>query len=119
MIANLSGTCSKGSVSKRHINPPAESNPYLQQLLIARGYDVGPDGADGDFGRNTETALRLFQADNGLTVDGEAGAATLTALKTAPQNPMERLWTITIRHVPQAEKDAMATRWPEMEASEE
>ena len=30
----------------------------LQLKLLAHGYSVGPDGADGDFGRNTETAVK-------------------------------------------------------------
>lgn len=89
-----------------------------QLALMKRGYDIGPDGADGDFGKNTEQAVKLFQSDNGLKVDGEVGAATWAALQetpVAPQNPMEREYTVTIRHVPQAEMDAMKKRWPDAE----
>jgi len=32
----------------------------LQTNLIALGYDCGPDGADGDFGPNTEAAVKKF-----------------------------------------------------------
>lgn len=42
----------------------------LQNCLIAHGYPVGPDGADGDFGTNTLNALVRFQKDNALTVNG-------------------------------------------------
>lgn len=49
---------------------------YLQRRLIAKGYDVGRTGADGDFGQNTFTALRVFQADNGLKPDGICGPKT-------------------------------------------
>ena len=47
-----------------------------QLQLSAQGYDIGPDGADGDFGGNTERALQEFQADAGLKVDGVVGPDT-------------------------------------------
>lgn len=50
----------------------------LQGALICRGYNTG--GFDGDFGDATYTAVRSFQASNGLTVDGEAGPNTFAAL---------------------------------------
>lgn len=58
-------------------------NVYVQNLqsdLVALGYGVGTTGADGKFGRNTETAVKNFQRDNGLTVDGKAGDNTKSAL---------------------------------------
>ncbi len=48
----------------------------MQGILIARGCGCGPDGADGDFGPNTESALRAFQRGNGLRDDGLCGEAT-------------------------------------------
>lgn len=50
----------------------------LQQALIALGYLEGD--ADGIFGKNTETAVKAFQKENGLTDDGIAGAQTQSAL---------------------------------------
>ena len=52
----------------------------LQLLLIGRGYGVGNDGADGDFGRATLAALVAYQQDKGLDADGELGPDTLARL---------------------------------------
>ena len=52
----------------------------LQFLLRSRGYGQG--GLDGGFGPNTELAVRAFQRAAGLAVDGTAGPATVSALKT-------------------------------------
>ena len=53
----------------------------LQEGLILLGYSCGKSGADGDFGKNTEEAVRNFQADRKLTVDGSAGSETLGVLE--------------------------------------
>lgn len=52
----------------------------LQMDLIALGYSCGVCGADGDFGRATESAVKAFQRDTHLTVDGIAGRNTYAAL---------------------------------------
>ena len=52
----------------------------LQLLLIGRGYDCGPWGADGDFGPVTYGAVTLFQRAHGLEVDGIVGPETWRAL---------------------------------------
>ncbi|MBQ7896691.1 MAG: peptidoglycan-binding protein [Oscillospiraceae bacterium] len=63
----------------------------LQQSLINAGYDLGEAGADGDFGELTQTALKQFQTDVGITADGVAGSDTLDRLYTggvyAPYDP--------------------------------
>lgn len=56
-----------------------EEVKQLQQALIERGYLQGE--ADGIFGEKTREAVKQFQKDNGLTVDGIAGDKTLAALK--------------------------------------
>ncbi len=48
----------------------------LQRDLITLNYSVGADGADGEFGRNTESALIAFQLAQGLEADGIAGPET-------------------------------------------
>ena len=52
----------------------------LQTLLIGYGYDCGRHGADGDFGADTERAVRDYQGKNELTVDGEVGKNTWSKL---------------------------------------
>lgn len=52
----------------------------MQKLLLWYGYPVGIDGADGDFGSNTYTALTLFQRAAGLTPDGICGSMTWAVL---------------------------------------
>lgn len=46
----------------------------IQHLLAYLGYN--PGDCDGAMGRNTQAAVRRFQADYGLTADGDPGAAT-------------------------------------------
>jgi N-acetylmuramoyl-L-alanine amidase len=51
----------------------------LQERLLELGYDAGrPNGV---FGAQTEHALRNFQRDYGLTIDGMCGAETVRALR--------------------------------------
>jgi len=52
----------------------------VQNALIAAGYNVGKTGADGDFGLNTESAVKRFQRENCLEADGIVGEKTVTAL---------------------------------------
>lgn len=50
----------------------------MQTLLTDRGY--GTQGVDGDFGSNTEAALKRFQSAKGLEADGECGKMSWQAL---------------------------------------
>lgn len=52
----------------------------LQILLIGYGYSCGKWGADGDFGGDTEAAVKAYQKKNKLDVDGIVGSATWGAL---------------------------------------
>lgn len=52
----------------------------MQTLLIGYGYTCGCCGADGDFGDGTQVALRNYQLDNRLTVDGICGSKTWASL---------------------------------------
>ena len=55
----------------------------MQEMLLKLGYDLGSWGCDGDFGDCTELALKAFQTDAKLDVDGECGPTTLVALEKA------------------------------------
>ena len=59
----------------------------LQKKLKALGYYTG--SADGDFGEGTEAAVKAFQKQMGLSVDGVAGLDTLRKLAntTATKKP--------------------------------
>lgn len=48
----------------------------IQEYLIAHGYSCGSAGADGKFGSKTAAAVRAYQKDHGLTVDGDVGPKT-------------------------------------------
>ncbi|MEN6313264.1 MAG: peptidoglycan-binding domain-containing protein [Clostridiaceae bacterium] len=50
----------------------------LQQALTDAGYDT--KGTDGIFGANTQAAVKAYQKDKGLTVDGIVGQQTLGSL---------------------------------------
>ena len=52
----------------------------LQELLMQLEYELPEYGADGDFGKETEEAVILFQAVAGVEVDGEYGPLTHAAL---------------------------------------
>lgn len=66
-----------------------ESVRKAQQLLVKHGYDVGSAGIDGWFGVSTLKAVKKFQSDKGLTVDGIIGASTWTALNKEPAKKEE------------------------------
>jgi peptidoglycan hydrolase-like protein with peptidoglycan-binding domain len=65
-------------------DPPlrGEDVRALQQRLRDRGWrsaSGSPLGVDGIFGRDTDRAIRLFQEEKGLGVDGVVGPATWAA----------------------------------------
>ena len=53
---------------------------FVQLGYDGGGYGANGDGVDGSFGGTTETAVRKFQTEHNLTVDGAVGQQTRTEL---------------------------------------
>lgn len=71
-----------GQRSLKYTSPTmkGEDVKKLQMKLNELGYSCG--SADGNFGKNTNNALMLFQKDRGLVIDGICGSKTIDALNT-------------------------------------
>ena len=52
----------------------------VQSGLLSLGYSLGGFGATGNYLELTVEAVKKFQADNGLSVDGQAGPETISKL---------------------------------------
>ena len=87
-----------------------------QTKLIQKGYDCGSFGADGQFGAATEKAVRAFQRDHALTVDGVIGQKTWAALDTV--EPVTK-YTVTIPHLSKSQADALCSQYPGATMTEE
>ena len=90
----------------------------IQTALSRLGYSLGRWGIDGDYGSATESAVKLFQADKGLAVNGIVDSGTRAALEAA-QAALERTYTVVLHGLAAAEMEAMRTRWPDCEVTEE
>lgn len=49
---------------------PLETVAQRQRALIALGFDLGPTGADGAWGKRSAAALKTFQQRHGMVVNG-------------------------------------------------
>ena len=75
----------------------------VQKLLMQAGYTLPKYGADGDFGDECLNAVKAFQKDNKLTVDGIVGAKTWAALLTI--STLEKRYRIIINDVNETVKN--------------
>jgi lysophospholipase L1-like esterase len=65
------------TVPSGNVNPAVAD---IQKILLALGYKLPKHGVDGVRGPETRKALKQFQQDNGLEVDGDPGPETVGAL---------------------------------------
>ena len=89
----------------------------LQTMLLKLGYDLGSWGVDGDFGKDTEAAVRRFQQEHGLEADGIAGPATFAALEKAvsgsQSRPAEEIsYSVTIFGLDLSQAKALLNNYP-------
>lgn len=100
-ILSFKRTYAKDGKTPTYVSPQSLGDQVkrLQHRLIWLGFSLGPKGADGKYGADTETAVKLFQtaanvaavqkvagtraAPATITVDGKAGAQTLQRLAVA------------------------------------
>lgn len=87
----------------------------LQTELVQKGYDVGKCGVDGSFGAGTEAAVRAFQRDAGLAVDGICGPKTWAALDDGGTT----LYTVTIPHLAAGVADELCRKYAGATKTEE
>lgn len=80
-----------------------------QTELINKGYDCGKTGADGQFGANTQKAVKAFQSDHGLAADGVIGPKTWDALESS--GPAER-YTVNITGLTASQAYALIKQYP-------
>jgi peptidoglycan hydrolase-like protein with peptidoglycan-binding domain len=69
-----------------YLHPGAEgpSIRAVQQFLMAQGLELGPAGADGQWGPRTTSALKAWQATHGVPATGVFGHLTLAAMDQEP-----------------------------------
>ena len=94
------GSQAGGNKPKNYLSKgdKGEKVKNMQMKLIACGYSCGKNGADGDFGSGTDAALRAFQKDYKLTIDGCYGTKSEAKLnsvynsksKCQPERPEEK-----------------------------
>ena len=87
----------------------------MQAMLEKLGYDLGPCGTDGDFGKDTEAAVKRFQEDHGLEADGICGPVTWKELEKAAEmqsNTAAKTYTVKITGLDQAKARALQAGYP-------
>lgn len=95
-----------------------EKVAILQQLLIDRGYKLPRYGTDGDFGAETEAAVRQFQKDHGLKVDGIAGEKTWASLMGEAPAPVVK-YTVVLKGITESQLDQLKKQFTDISYTKE
>lgn len=110
------GSPAKAALKRGSKGPEVKA---LQEALEKLGYSVGACGVDGDFGRDTEAAVKRFQRDHGLAADGAAGEKTFAALEEASGGVSAKSYTVTISGLDLTQARAIAANYPACSAISE
>ena len=79
LFLKTDSTAASGILATVKYGSKGENVTYLQKQLTILGYSTG--AVDGIFGVKTLEAVRAFQADNGLAIDGIVGSKTWRKLE--------------------------------------
>ena len=79
----------------------------LQSLLVQLGYDVGRAGFDGEYGPDTEAAVKAYPDAHGLDPDGEYGPLTHASMVAE----LAKLTDATVPQTPEANLCVAAGSW--------
>ncbi len=87
-VQTTTPTTTKPSTSRNYLMKGDKSTEVkkMQENLIYMGYSCGKYGADGDFGEDTDKAVKAFQEDNKLDVDGKYGVQSKAKLEALVAN---------------------------------
>ncbi|MGN0776166.1 MAG: peptidoglycan-binding protein [Candidatus Ventricola sp.] len=100
----LGGSSGSSSTASLREGDNSSAVLELQTMLKSLGYYYGD--LTGKFGSLTKTAVRKFQDDNGLTVDGIAGQKTLNLLRSKTGNSTDSSGSGSITSSSVAESDS-------------
>ena len=74
-----------------HFYGETSNTANIQNRLMTLGYFVGERGANGVMNASTRVAVKQFQRDHGLLVDGVVGPQTASALNLTTYAPAARI----------------------------
>lgn len=82
VVDGIIGTATTKVLTSHYLKEYTENAlaKWVQERLIAKNYNVGAWGADGKYGASTANAIKQFQKNNGLVVDGLTGINTIKKL---------------------------------------